>query len=232
MFSLPEFTKVKVLDVVVLSKKNRAPDANSGVRLNVQANLPNHVLMEFDGGSAIRAALFTKSAASETAKDKRQTLPGIEAISDLPNLSAAGRHVPKLPWSEKLTGYTVTIDHGMGGQSNLVIGDATLEKFRFAMKEGGTVTAWWSIEVVDVPKPIFAELGDLKSREVPMTFREPEVTQQDIEDEQPPAPAAKGRKGKKADAAGAWPFPGDGPKEGAAPQTPEEAFVGTAGTES
>lgn len=205
MFNLSEFTKIKVLDVTVLSQKNRPPGANPGVRLNVQADLPNYVLAEFDG--ALRTALFTKSAAAvESAKDKRQTLPGVEPISDLPNLTSIARHVRKVAWAEKLTGYDVVIDHGLGGKSNLELGDATLENWKFSAKEGGTVAAWWSIEVVDVPKLVLGELGMLKSREVPMTFHEPEVTQGDIENE-PPAPT----KGKKKQ------------------QTPEEALAATAG---
>ena len=52
----------------------------------------------------------------------------------------------------------VTIDHGTGGKSNLVPPDSSLENWRFQAKEGGTVAAWWSVEVVDVPKAVFAEL--------------------------------------------------------------------------
>jgi hypothetical protein len=226
MFSLPEFTKVKVLDVTVLSQKNRPAGANPGVRLNVQADLPNYILSEFDG--ALRTALFTKSAAAETAKDKRQTLPGVEPISDLPNLTSIARHIRKVAWSEKLSGYDVEIDHGIGGKSNLKLGDAALENFRFAAKEGGTVAAWWSIEVVDVPKLTMGELTMLKSREVPMKLLEPEVVQQDLEDDPPVAPVApaKGAKGAKKDLkpAEAWPFPSDPPKA----QTPEEALIATA----
>jgi len=226
MFSLPEFTKVKVLDVTVLSQKNRPAGANPGVRLNVQADLPNYILSEFDG--ALRTALFTKSAAAETAKDKRQTLPGVEPISDLPNLTSIARHIRKVAWSEKLSGYDVEIDHGIGGKSNLKLGDAALENFRFAAKEGGTVAAWWSIEVVDVPKLTMGELTMLKSREVPMKLLEPEVVQQDLEDDPPVAPVApaKGAKGAKKDLKPeeAWPFPNKPPKA----QTPEEALIATA----
>lgn len=208
MFSLPEFTKVKVLDVTVLSQKNRPAGANPGVRLNVQADLPNYVLSEFD--PALRNTLFTKSAAAETAKDKRQTLPGVDPISDLPNLTSIARHIRKVAWSEKLTGYDVEIDHGIGGKSNLKMGDASLENFRFAAKEGGTVAAWWSIEVVDVPKLTMGELTMLKSREVPVKLLEPEVVQQDLDDDPPVAPQKPAKAGR------------------AAAQTPEDAFVSTA----
>jgi hypothetical protein len=37
-------------------------------------------------------------------------------------------------------GYTVTIDHGLGGKSNLVIEDAQVNNIRAECKEGGTVT--------------------------------------------------------------------------------------------
>lgn len=181
MFSLPEFTKVKVLDVTLLSQKNRPPGANPGVRLNVQADLPNYVLTSFDG--ALRSALFTKSAAAAaSAKDKRQTLPGVEEVSDLPHLTSMARHIKKVSWTEKLTGYRGEIDHGIGGVSNLPVTDASLDNWRFQAKEGGTVAAWWSIEMVDVPKMVLAELAMLKSREVPLKLLEPEVRQQQLDD--------------------------------------------------
>ena len=205
MFSLPEFTKIKVLDVVVLSQKNRPPGANPGVRLNLRADLANHVLNGFD--VRLREALFTNGGDNDSAKARRQTLPGVEPVSDLPNLTPIGRHVRKIPWTEELTGYDVEIDHGLGGKSNLQLEDATLENFRFAPKDGGTVASWWSIEIVDVPKLMLGELGMLKSREVPMKFAEPSVAQQEID-----TTPAKAPKGKNVDPEVAWPFPKDKPR--------------------
>jgi hypothetical protein len=216
MFSLPEFTKVKVLDVVVLSQKNRPPGANPGVRLNLRADLANHVLNGFD--TRLREALFTNGGESDSDKAKRQTLPGVEPVSDLPNLTPMGRHVRKIPWTEELTGYGVEIDHGLGGKSNLQLEDATLDSFRFAPKDGGTVASWWSLEVVDVTKVMLGELGMLKSREVPMKFAEPTVAQQEID-----VSPAKKAKGKSADAEAAWPFPNDKPR---APADPPPAQAG------
>lgn len=213
MFSLNEFTKVKVLDVQLLSQKNRPQGANPGVRLNLQADLPNYVLAEFDGH--LRTALFTKSEAAETAKDKRQTLPGVEPISDLPNLTSIGRHVKRIAWTDQLTGYTMTIDHGTGGKSNLVLADSKLENFKFQAKEGGTVAAWWSVEVVDVPKPMLGELGMLKSREVPMTFKEPEISQRDLDD-------AETRNSDNPGEDKAWPFP----------NSPGETILGAGATKA
>jgi hypothetical protein len=192
MFSLHQFTKVKILDVTILSQKNRAPDANPGVRLAVQADLPNHVLTHFDG--ALRTALFTKAEPTAVSdKDRRQTLPGVDAISDLPNLTSLARHVRKLSWDEQLLGYRCEIDHGLGGKSNLQLDDAQLDRFRFSPKQGGTALTWWNIEFTDVPKLITAELCMLKSREIPIMLREPEVTQQEIE--------------KDPNEGAVWPFP-------------------------
>lgn len=221
MFSLPEFTKVKVLDITVLSQKDRAADANPGVRLNVQADLPNYVLAAFD--PALRHALFTKSeAAGGSAKDKRQTLPGVDEISDLPHLTSIARHVKKVSWVEKLTGYSGEIDYGMGGKSNLQLSDASLDNWRFQAKQGGTVATWWSIEMVDVPKLVLAELAMLKSREVPLKLLEPEVRQQQLDDgadqrqgaAEPPATAPAAQ--PQGDGEGAWPFPNDPPGSAAA----------------
>jgi len=173
-FSLDEFTKVKILDVDVLSQKNRPPNAKPGVMLHCSVELSNHVLTHFDG--YLRGTLYRKTAAS----DPQQGIEGVEPVSDLPNLTAIGRRLSKFGWHVDYTGYEVTIDYGTGGKSNLVLKDSKLHSFQITPKEGGTCTVQWKSETNDVEEKVFGKLATLKSRDTQMLLTPPEVTQEDM----------------------------------------------------
>lgn len=177
-FELETMTKTKITDVVVLSQKNREPDDNPGAALSFSMELPNHFLSYLDG--SLKSFLYTKSAAS-SGGPKQQGLEGVEQVSDMPNLTQAGTKLGKLHWNHDLTGYTLVIDHGMGGKSNLEIKDVQLSAFRIEPKEGGTVTLNLLAESQDVPEKTFGKLATLKNREVKITLAPPVVTQEGIE---------------------------------------------------
>ena len=177
MFALETFTKSKITEVGVLSQKNREPDQNPGAALSFTLELSNHNLAYFDG--SIKSFLYTKSAATTTAP-KQKGLEGIEEVSDMPNLTAAGAKLGNLHWNHELTGYSLVIDHGMGGKSNLEIDDCVLSGFRITPKEGGTILLNFQLEAQDIPEKVFGKLATLKNREVKITLAEPEVKQDDL----------------------------------------------------
>lgn len=239
LFSLPEFTKTKFLDVEVLSQKNREPGANPGVKLPVQLDVSNHVLTMF--AAACRPAMFYKAAT--TPADGPQGRMDVEN-NDLPDVTEIARALGKFHWAAKLTGYAVEIDYGAGGKSNLKLADAILESFHFLCKQGGTVSMWFCIEVNDVPDPVFSKLGRLKSRDVQLKLIPPAIDP-DLASDLPAggagADGAAGKAGAKdgGNDDGPWPFPNTPPtgdKPAAAPgkptsrraKTPEQAFVDTA----
>lgn len=172
-FELATNVKSKITDVVVLSQKNRAPDDNPGAQLSFAMQLPNHDLTMFDG--SLKAFLYTKNA--NTSTGQQETLEGIEPITDLPNLSRIGR----IHWDIELTGFTLTIDHGMGGASNIEVTDCVLSKFRIAAQEGGTVALDFMVESQDVAANVFGKLATLKNREVEIMLTAPVVEQAEID---------------------------------------------------
>lgn len=195
MFELLNPTKAKLLDVVVLSQKNRMPDENPGAKLNFEIQLSADILAHFDGH--LKGFLFTKNSGSEGAK--QAALDGIPEASDMPNLTGIGMKIGKFPWNQELTGYELVIDHGMGGKkSDLVIDDGLLSNWRFTPKEGGTVIARMSFESANVTEAQFGRLAKMKSRDIEITFHPPEEVQQQIPS------------GAQTPADG-WPFP-KGPK--------------------
>lgn len=202
MFELLNPTKAKLLDVVVLSQKNRQPDENPGAKLNFEVQLSADILDAFD--PKLKSMLFMKGAGSEAAK--QAALDGIPSASDMPNLTGIGMKVGKLSWSQELTGYKLVIDHGMGGKkSDLEITDGLLSNWRFIPKEGGTVIARMSFESANVTEAQFGRLAKMKSRDIEVKFQPPEEAQQQL-----------GGDGKDD----AWPFPKNGK---AADQAPPQA---------
>ena len=209
MFELLNPTKAKLLDVVVLSQKNRQPDENPGAKLNFEVQLSADILDAFD--PKLKSMLFMKGAGSEAAK--QAALDGIPAASDMPNLTGIGMKVGKLSWSQELSGYKLVIDHGMGGKkSDLEITDGLLSNWRFIPKEGGTVIARMSFESANVTEAQFGRLAKMKSRDIEVKFQPPQDPQQQLTGDGKPA-------GGKSDE-GAWPFPkGNKPADKAPPQS-------------
>lgn len=202
-FELEPNTKAKVLEVFVLSQKNRKPDEDPGAKLQLQALVSNNVLSTVDG--TLKSWLFTRHG-KPTDADKQGTLDGVPVVSDMPNLTPAGEHVKVLPWNEKLTGYSLTIDQGIGGQSNIVIDDCTMSNIKiYPQSGGGAVLIKFDLESPNVSDKTWGRLARLKSTEVEIALYAPTVVdQQQSVDERSPH----------------WPFPN---KAGEAP--PQSATV-------
>lgn len=183
-FHLSQATKAKVLDVQVLSQKNRQPDENPGAKISLELQLTNHVLDSFD--PSLRAFLFTKGPGSVSAKNA--TLDGIPEVSDLPNLSPAAMKIPVLRWNQELSGYRLVIDQGLGGKkSDLEVTDCLLSGFRFFPKEGGTLIAKCIVESANVDGKQWGVLAKLKSRPVEILLRAPADSQEKLPLEKPAA---------------------------------------------
>jgi hypothetical protein len=173
MFELTEPTNARLLDVVVLSQKNRQPDENPGAKLLLEIALPNEALAEFDG--SLKAFLFTRHA---TQTGKQAALE----LNDLPNLSSIGEHVGVMQWREEHAGYSLTFVLGIATErSNLQIDACALSSWRFTPQEGGTVLVRFCAESADVSEAAFGRLAKLKSRAVEVLLRAPEVSQQGLD---------------------------------------------------
>jgi hypothetical protein len=191
MFEIETQTKAKLIDVVVLSQKNRQPDENPGAKLSIELALGNDSLAYFDGH--LKSFLFCKTGSS--AKPAQGSLDGVPAVSDMPNLTGIGSKIGTLHWELELTGYSLTIDLGIGGRkSNLEIEGCIVSNFRITPNEGGTVGVKCDVESPDVSEAAFGKLAKLKSREIQILLAAPEIAQQELDqDEKLPAKAKGGR---------------------------------------
>jgi hypothetical protein len=234
MFELLNPTKTTIRDVVVLSQKNRQPDDNPGAKVSVEQKLSNDMLAHFDGN--LRAFAYTKNGGAAPGP-KQATLEGVPAVSDTPNLTAIGSKVGWIHWDLELTGYEVVVDHGVDGKrSDLELVDCKLSGWRMKFEEGGTVVVRYNIESPDASEKAFGRLAKLKSTDVDVLVRPPEISQQDIEDapkltpaqlraanaegktpeqalaEAVAAPPAETHEERMARGVPAWPFPDGDPR--------------------
>lgn len=177
MFELETATKTKITDVVVLSQKNRTPGENPGAALSFSMLLSNDAMSYFDG--SLKSFLYGKQA-NGSAESAQAGIDAVEPVSDMPNLTNAGMKLKKLHWDQEYTGYDLTIEHGMGGKSDLEIGDCTLSKFIFTPKEGGSFELQFLLESQDVAEKIFGKLATMKNTEVTILLTAPQVAQEEL----------------------------------------------------
>jgi hypothetical protein len=100
-FELETPTSAKLVDVIVLSDKDRAPETNPGAGLDFAMTVGNDVLTMFDG--FLRGLLYTKNASSSA--PAQGTLDGVAPVSDMPNLTEIGKKLGASPgtWSSPAT---------------------------------------------------------------------------------------------------------------------------------
>jgi hypothetical protein len=174
IFELESLTKAKLLDVVVLSQKNRQPDENPGAKLTISMDLASDTLAMFDSG--LRHFLFTKGNALQ----KQGSLDGMQTEV----LTAAGREIGTMKWQHDLIGYNLVLDLGLGTKlSNLDIADCKLSGWRITPKDGGSYTLKVNVESADVSESAFGKLAKLKSRDVQITITAPDDEQSDLTEE-------------------------------------------------
>lgn len=201
MFELDQLTRVRCLDVRVLSKKDRKPDEHPGAQLLLQATLSAGVLAMFDG--YLPSMLYRKSTAK-----KQGELEGL----DTAELTSVGEHVKRIPWDYEQTGCEITIDFGLGGGSNLVLSDVKVHRVNLRPEQKGVVIQW-TADAPGLNDATRGRLTGLKSTDVQMLLAGPTVEdeQADIEDEKPKGKGSKPAKGGAAPTPEqAWPFPKNG----------------------
>ena len=134
-------------------------------------NAGNSILDQLD--PQLLEALYFCAAPAE---DDQVPLDGVEPITHLPNL-----RFPKLgdtlTWQFTGAGYEFTLDFGLGGDSNLVIGGCQVNNIRISPKEGGTVELSFRVQASDVDEHILGKLSVLVQQEVEIYLLAPTPAQ-------------------------------------------------------
>lgn len=221
MLALTSLTRAKLQDVRILVVKDRAPDSNVGAKLVLsRIQLPAAALAML---SPDLPKILFRPAVSST-KAKQQELDGVAPALEP---SDVGSHAGKIRWSGEGTGYTITIDFGVGGPSNIVLKDARVYGTTVKALESGGAELGVCVDVPDVSPAIWAKLPSLKTAELQVLLTPPEMTEDEQQalDELDGKPAAKAKPTngtKPAD----WPFGTNGEPQAGTSSTPPESDVG------
>lgn len=204
-FAVRVFKELKLLDIEVLSKKDRDPKENPGMQLAVMGDFPSDVLDQFAPGST--RYLFEPGEQS-----------GVDEASDLTALTEFAKGLGEFGFECKLTGYTGEVDYGAGGKSNIPFDGAVLHGFRFFPKDGGSVLTKFKVDIPNCSKKVLGELGSLKSQKLHLSLFPPVVKED----------APKGSDTPLFDEKQGSPFP-NGHKEEGDRQTPAQALAAALG---
>ncbi len=151
-------------------------DPKPAFDLKIEATCSSSVLAYFH--PELRQHLFKKDENPDLV-DQVEQMTGGDGLTVLryPKMGA-------LKWDWEGTGYTATVDYGMGGDSNIVLHDCKVDHFKIEAQNGGSVVITFRI----IAHPESEDVGKLC-----------EFMQRDIElDLLPPAPQTVGELFKAA----------------------------------
>jgi hypothetical protein len=164
--------------------------------LKFEVTCANDVLIHFH--PELRTTLFKKDEQPDLI-DQAQP----EALTAL--------RFPKMgtvKWDWEGTGYTLTIDYGIGGKSDIKLGDCQVDQIRIDPMNGGSVKLGFRA-ICHPESKQFGQLCELIQQDVEITLTPPEPTSvqelfgEDSEEKQ------KEKKSTVLNPAQAWPFPKD-----------------------
>lgn len=124
-------------------------------------------------------------------------LDGVEPITDTPLLRST--EIEPISLKTKLTGYTVTIDHGLGADagSNLVLSGCSIDGFVIDCKQGGSVAIEMRIKCSGLSAEVLGALGVMMRLEKGIML-EPPMVQSAIDGSVAAGPGADGADGGAA----------------------------------
>jgi hypothetical protein len=182
-FELEDLTRAKVASVNVRSERHGPDELVPAVDVRFQLETTNDILSAFDGH--LKSALYFRSTTST------ETQPSLEGLaqSDAPNLRFPKLAAP-LRWDDERTGYTLTIDLGLGGRSNLILTGCKVAKFAIEPKEGGTVLLAFSVSSADdLSEKVLGKLAQLVQHDVLIELHGPTPEGEDLAGKKPAPPA-------------------------------------------
>lgn len=214
MFEIESLTTLKLTNVSP-RKEHHGESLVQAIDLSLRWETSNEALSEFDPW--LRGSLYYSAAAN----DGQETVEGVP--ESWPNLRSPKLKMP-LRWDWEGAGYTMRIDHGLGGKSDLVLLGCNLKKISFDCREGGTVFVDFMVQSnTDITEKIVGKLCALEGTEIDATLLAPNEVE--------PIDGSTGHPGAKPAGADAGQGSLDG-LNGDPPQTPESALAGALGVQS
>lgn len=193
---IDNFTATRLLSLNVRTE-NHGDGLARAIDLKCHMDLPNSWLDQLD--PSLLDMLF-KPVEVEEAQGK---LEGVASVTK-PLLRT---HRIKFPMALDLdySGYQLTVDRGLGGSSNLVLQEVSLNKVTINCKEGGTVELGFRLQISNVGDEVIGRLSSYIKADMFIALLPPAMKQEAIDGTQghpgakqaeaattAPAPAATG----------------------------------------
>lgn len=175
VFQLPNFLPVKVAGLSLPARKKGAEIVHT-TDIVVEHEGANDVLNLFD---AELLDMLYREIESE-AEEKQMSLDSIQKVSKKPVLRTAALQAP-IALSLKWVGYELTIDRGLGGDSNIVVDEIEIKRIRIWPKEGGTVKVMMHLQSKHVGAPQVGQLRELLKLETKIRLLAPKQKQDAID---------------------------------------------------
>ena len=185
MFSITEQTaKMHFTSRSQKEGDQRVPAAT----LSISFSAPNDILSEFDPD--LKASLY------------RRPHPGEGDVADRADTRLDDPHyLPRLRFPKmqnnivlehKIVGAIVTIHHGLGGKSDLVMDECTVDAFKFDPQDGGTVIVTFNVACKPSGDQV-SEIHGKQDQEITISIEPPQDKQGSLIES---SPARRGRKPK------------------------------------
>ncbi|HYC00396.1 MAG TPA: hypothetical protein VEC57_14760 [Candidatus Limnocylindrales bacterium] len=157
-FDLPPGTRAK-LTKVTPRKEQHGPDLKQAVSLRLRLEGPGELL------DMLAPGLRDASLRVPPRDDTQEMIEGVPQIPTMLRVQGVDQ-VRKLP-ELKLTGYTLTIDHGIDESSALELYTCHIDKVTAEAKQGGGSVIEWSVgSNREITKELVGELCDLEGTEI------------------------------------------------------------------
>jgi hypothetical protein len=175
-FELPTITPVKLLSINVRTE-NHGDGLARAIDLKCSVKVPNTKLDEID--QFLRPMLY-KAVETEEEKAQQQELPEVEKATPTPLLRS---HAVKWPLALNIeyAGYQFDLDRGLGGNSNMVVGEVNLNKVSVTGMEGGTVEIGFRLQMSDVGDDVIGKLSSYIKTEMHIALSAPKMKQEAID---------------------------------------------------
>jgi hypothetical protein len=166
-FEIAEFTPVRMTNMNNRSEKHGTQSVPAA-DLNFTMDAPNSILNMFRDG----LLEDTYKSAAEGIESEQQDLDGVEKVTHLPRLKDA--QMMPFRWDWKGAGYRLSIDYGVGGDSNIDLDSCKVGKISAECKEGGTVEVKFQVQIeAGLDERIGGKLMILNGSELEITLHAP-----------------------------------------------------------
>ena len=135
-------------------------DRRPAFDLKFEAQCSSYVLIQFH--PELRQILYKKNEAPDL----------VDQISPDALTSLRFSKMGAVKWEHEYSGYKVTVDYGLGGQSDIKLGECKVDNFKFVPQEGGTVVVLFRV-IAHPETPDVGRLCEFIQRDVDVSVEPP-----------------------------------------------------------